>query len=1731
MAEYLALLKAYEFKNDVFYGSIGLRLLSNQQFKIALPYANYIHQSENDWFSLAQMMIHMNAYDEAATCFRIISRQFERSTQYWVSLGDAYRKNQVNTLGSYDSIVLALLVYKEADLSWEEILQKAANESDAHIRLFLVHYVMQIHRQTSSKWKMNGESRLNQLHKRSVGLCCLHLAQLSASEWNTILQTLIDNSEYDGAAALLQTLSFQTIKYIGICANPVVRFFCEEANKIELPMIDRLKPIVEIPNINNILAIAALVHLQNFDYIWNVLKEQFLSEPKQYDKVLICHKVQVELNTAVSLEWIDQGIIENDSITFDLKDLTRCDWLELGRSHLKETNYDTALNCFFKGVRGSLDNCTAALEHILSLLPGLPDSISLWYAVAIFRNARDIFSVTCNSVQYISQIVDAKYQSNSQFIISALHHLNKIEQPMSSSLMNMNLRLLNDLSVSTKEFVGGLHLLEARSNSHSHLLAPLRQQYDKYMFTRDYGKVKEAMHMSVIELANCLQDVTSVDALTEFLKEYHGTRYLKKMAADHNYQQYFYNYYLLEGMWDKWIVNEDFESIRQKSIKSLLTSKQWEISDVELLLNDPLIPRTSEGWLHSQRKSLAISGRKRYTKVDGIKFNIITGKVTFLLVPARYPGHTALFGSNDIADVFMKGITKAIFTLDQPDNEFLSHPFQKMKYAPAGLMKTQYLATLLHTDYLLKFMTTGMEINSKWPFPMRETSEGFMKRLPKRLQGLLKPIEMRNKLFSRGNMHRFWIEAGDPIYECTISKETNEIIYRIGDVPMYVKQHLLRYDDEGTLVDDNSIGSEPDRSPEAQFAKAFTDNYEEIGAYFPEFLRLQELAKLGVLLTFMRHRYTSLNKDIAEDIDVQWICNDLCQIRLDLEYPLNTRNNIDHEYWEILQTDDQICAWVPAVFMNKNSSQSRVYGGVCLLPTVESGHVKPNYEACPLSADKEFSGDNMSKQSTRSHEQVPNGFSNKCGGNKRHGNSASSSSASNNRNFFDNTSTGSSNFSSATNNGNSHQCSNAGNPSDHFRFTNTISDSTINHNDSIDNDNHSASDHNDGTDDSYSMNDYNSSNSNNDDDWNKREQEIEEQQRWITVFLVSNFSYSYDSDLNNEDTHTFDNSVDCLNYLSSIGNEQVLVVVADEYADDQLTLKKLQGSLSVSVIYRKLGGQDQRPLFIDRELKDICPKIQCSFTDESPFLSPFSKSSNEIFNVFSPNNKEISTRNLNEESTTFVWYQIMMELIFSFLLTPEAKSEFFAECRRLCINNFHQLSEIDQLEKNYEAKKALKYYSKITWYYKLINQALRCQNVSSIYHFRMAIIHIHEQLKTMRNEDTKIITLYRGQKIGNEEIEKLRRNINGLISFNSFLSTSSDKEVAHMFGSCEGNEETNGQTSVVFEMKTACNLFSNISEVAEHPDEQEYLFLVGTTFKIVSVKKIERDRKNYWYVQLIDTTDDDLNDLKAIKQQLLERLAISKGPFKLTWGRFLYNVGEYDTAANHYEKWLKDLENIDDNELLATIHNDLGAIYYHKKAYAKSNEHHSSAFAQAQTAPFPLCHSVFYDNQGGTRMKLNEYAKAFDDFRRALGIEQRRRPINELNIGRILSNMGTICYHRRQYRMALRYFQQAFERQRRISLVKSDELAVTCNNLGNTYIKLKEFIQAEKFYSEAYKIARRLLPEGHEKVKSFENNWNESLKRLENMNANTNKKVPVKVLNPTERRNSNISISQIEIVT
>lgn len=63
-----------------------------------------------------------------------------------------------------------------------------------------------------------------------------------------------------------------------------------------------------------------------------------------------------------------------------------------------------------------------------------------------------------------------------------------------------------------------------------------------------------------------------------------------------------------------------------------------------------------------------------------------------------------------------------------------------MRYYPKELEGSDYLKTLLHTDYLLKMFSQGVEINSQTPFEIRSVYEGLLHRLPLDLARTLRPI-------------------------------------------------------------------------------------------------------------------------------------------------------------------------------------------------------------------------------------------------------------------------------------------------------------------------------------------------------------------------------------------------------------------------------------------------------------------------------------------------------------------------------------------------------------------------------------------------------------------------------------------------------------------------------------------------------------------------------------------------------------------------------------------------------------------------------------------------------------------------------------------------------------------------------------------------------------------------------------------------------------------------------
>jgi tetratricopeptide (TPR) repeat protein len=288
-------------------------------------------------------------------------------------------------------------------------------------------------------------------------------------------------------------------------------------------------------------------------------------------------------------------------------------------------------------------------------------------------------------------------------------------------------------------------------------------------------------------------DVLYIDLVaTEFLENFYN--FMTENNPCHPWN-HLYHYYLLEGSWKEWADNKKFQTYRENCMNYLLGKKEWTLSQVEKVMSWNVINRDSNGWIDTNKLWLNLPSAN-FTSVEGVVIDVQSG--SFELLMSMNPGEPGLINMDDIQEILCNGITHSAFTLDQPETELQSHPFQEMKYGPDSLKNTNYLATLLHADYLLKMFSMGTEVSAKKPFLFREGDEGILQVLPQFLREALTNTSHPSNSSNYGQVHRFWIEARELPY--TQSKRNdNEMEYTFGYCPMIVKKHLMKYDSNGRL--------------------------------------------------------------------------------------------------------------------------------------------------------------------------------------------------------------------------------------------------------------------------------------------------------------------------------------------------------------------------------------------------------------------------------------------------------------------------------------------------------------------------------------------------------------------------------------------------------------------------------------------------------------------------------------------------------------------------------------------------------------------------------------------------------------------------------------------------------------------------------------------------------------------------------------------------------------------
>ncbi|CAF0822656.1 unnamed protein product [Adineta steineri] len=422
-------------------------------------------------------------------------------------------------------------------------------------------------------------------------------------------------------------------------------------------------------------------------------------------------------------------------------------------------------------------------------------------------------------------------------------------------------------------------------------------------------------------------------------------------------------------------------------------------------------------------------------------------------------------------------------------------------------------------------------------------------------------------------------------------------------------------------------------------------------------------------------------------------------------------------------------------------------------------------------------------------------------------------------------------------------------------------------------------------------------------------------------------------------------------------------------------------------------------------------------------------------------------------------------------------------CRQYYRNNRQFLKQIDEFQEDYHQAVSIDWYTKDGFIYRLINTALRTENIEQLYIFRYYIADLSKQLRDeyqmLKQGNKSMIELYRGTIITRNEVEQLQANVGQLIATNTYWSTSRKKSVAYAY--INGCQNDTDRMVVLFQIE--CNLrneensviFADISGSSNFPEEKEVLFDIGAVFRIESVASETIDKTDVFVVQM-KTTNEGKDVLEEYQNQNREEMDVESPTIMLC--TILKRMGKCDQSRVLLERLL-DHPN---GENLVHIHNRLGITYKDEHQYDRALEHFEQALKLTDFSdPSQRKYAAYiFHNKGllsATRRQLKEALELYEQ-----AITMLKKEISPPNTGiaQFLSSIGRIYFQQRKYQKALQYQQDAL--QMREECMSANHLVLTFSyaDIGKIYQRLHNYEQALHYHKKALDLRQRyLLPNHH----------------------------------------------------
>ncbi|CAF2156317.1 unnamed protein product [Rotaria magnacalcarata] len=557
---------------------------------------------------------------------------------------------------------------------------------------------------------------------------------------------------------------------------------------------------------------------------------------------------------------------------------------------------------------------------------------------------------------------------------------------------------------------------------------------------------------------------------------------------------------------------------------------------------------------------------------------------------------------------------------------------------------------------------------------------------------------------------------------------------------------------------------------------------------------------------------------------------------------------------------------------------------------------------------------------------------------------------------------------------------------------------------------------------------------------------------------------------------TFDNISECEQCIRQITKEKVVLIVAGraglelvprihdlpQFSTCYVFCQDREGNEEWAQKYSKVNG-----VFVDRS------KLVAKIEQDQQSRNKFEDSAS--ISVITSGSATLQARN-----AVFMWFQLFIEVLLRMHHKSNDRQELLNLCKTNYKGNQRELKMIEEFDNSYKPDSAIWWYTRQSCFYRMMNKALRVQDFDTLFALRFFITDIAKQIKIEHekfirtSENRNIIRVYRGQMIGTDELELMKKSIGEFLSMNSFFSTSRSRSTAARFA--RSSPVADKLHRILFEIEIDPHLqtkpFTDVAHISYHKKEDEVLIMLGALFRI---EKVDEDKKeDIWVVRMSLASEEDFH-LKEIFSYMKNTIGDDTDLDSL--GKILSEMGEYAQAKKCYKRMLEEAN-------LVVGRAELGLGIAHMDCYedTESLGHLEQAlnirqrFLGQDHAAVAEC----YRNIGSLHWYVrHDYNQALSNLKHAVQIQEAKLSSDSIELAKTYGNIATTYGYLNRLDLALEYNKKSIMIKEKILPVNHPKLAASYNNIGTIYERNKNYSKALEYYEKSIEISRKILPPGH----------------------------------------------------